>query len=441
MRESEKLVRAVGFWGLVAMCINAVVGSGVFLLPSESFKLLGPFSLWAPLIFALPVFVLVICFAEAASHFSAPGGAYLYTRTAFGDFVGFETGWMNTIARVTSLASLANAVVVSAARIFPGASEPLPRAAIIVGSLSAFALLHASGIRYGARTIYAFTIGKMLPLLIFIVIALAAFRSNPIPASLSMPGAGTNWGDAALLLLFAYAGFENLAIPAGEFKNPRRDVPLALLFGILGIGVVYVAAQFAALSVIPDLSTTETPIADAAGMLLGTAGAFLVTVGALLSILGTNLGTMLEGSRMIFALSEGRPRFRWLSFVHPRFRTPTHSILLLAAIAIPVALSGSFAKLALLSAVARMTTYLFTCAAVPRLRKLSGDEGFRAPGGYLFPLLGVALSIALFTILRTEQLVAAAIALAVGACLWFIGRKPSEGEPGKPGERPLPTGA
>ena len=86
--QTSNLVRTVGFWGLVAMCINGVVGSGVFLLPHESYILLGPFSLWAPLIFAVPVFILVLCFAEAASHFSEPGGAYLYARTAFGDFIG-----------------------------------------------------------------------------------------------------------------------------------------------------------------------------------------------------------------------------------------------------------------------------------------------------------------------------------------------------------------
>src|ERR687883_1165890 len=130
--STEKLVRAVGFWGLVAMCINAVVGSGVFLLPTESYKLLGPFSLWAPLIFALPVFVLVMCFAEAASHFTEPGGAYLYARTAFGDFIGFETGWMNWIARLTSLASLSNGFVVSLAWFSPGIEHGFPRAAIII---------------------------------------------------------------------------------------------------------------------------------------------------------------------------------------------------------------------------------------------------------------------------------------------------------------------
>src|SRR6266487_1663005 len=133
--QTEKLVRAVGFWGLVAMCINAVVGSGVFLLPTESYKLLGPFSLWAPLIFALPVFILVLCFAEAASHFSEPGGAYLYAKTAFGDFIGFETGWMNWLARVTSLAALSNGFVVSLARIFPSLGTAFARIAVIVISI------------------------------------------------------------------------------------------------------------------------------------------------------------------------------------------------------------------------------------------------------------------------------------------------------------------
>src|ERR1043165_4563609 len=132
--STEKLVRAVGFWGLVAMCINAVVGSGVFLLPTESYDRLGPFSLWAPLLFAVPVFILVLCFAEAASHFSEPGGAYLYARTAFGDFVGFETGWMNWLARVTSLASLSNGFLLPLAPPFPTLAAPGARASVRHGA-------------------------------------------------------------------------------------------------------------------------------------------------------------------------------------------------------------------------------------------------------------------------------------------------------------------
>ena len=419
--KGNQLVRAVGFWGLVAMCINAVVGSGVFLLPSESYKLLGPFSLWAPLIFAVPVFILVLCFAEAASHFSEPGGAYLYAKTAFGDFVGFETGWMNWLARVTSLASLSNGFVVSLARLFPTLGTGAARAAIIVGSILILAAIHYAGVRYGAASIYLFTFGKLVPLVLFIVVALVAWRHNPIPASLTLPGPGTDWSAAALFMLFAYAGFENMGVPAGEFRNPRKELPRALLVGILAIAAIYVLAQLGAMSALPDLSKTDTPIADAAAVLMGGIGAVIVTLGALLSMAGTNSGTVLEGSRMLYALSLGRPRLRVISYVHPRFRTPSVAIALHVAFAIVLALAGSFAALAKLSAVARLTTYLFTCAALPRLRKLN-EGGFRTPG-LIVPILGTAISLALFVSLSKINFLAAAIALVAGAAVYAVSRQ------------------
>jgi amino acid transporter len=418
-QDPAKLVRAVGFGGLVAMCINAVVGSGVFLLPSESYKLLGPFSLWAPLLFAIPVFILVLCFAEAASHFSEPGGAYLYARTAFGDFVGFETGWMNWIARLTSLASLSNGFVLSLAFLWPGVGQGWPRIAIILGTLLILGTIHFVGVRYGAASIYVFTFGKLIPLVGFIVVALIAFKHNPIPASLTLPGRGTNWSDAALFMLFAYAGFENMGVPAGEYRNPRRDLPRALLAGTLAIAAIYVLAQLGAMATIPDLSKSATPIADAAAALVGPIGAFVVTLGALLSMAGTNSGTVLEGSRMLYALSLDR-RMGPISYVHPKFRTPSVAIIIHVGVAMILAVGGSFAKLALLSAVARLTTYLFTCAAVPRLRKLS--EGFRTPGGLLFPILGVLASLLTCISLTRDKLIAGGVAILAGALVFAMTR-------------------
>ncbi len=414
----NQLIRAVGFWGLVLMCINAVVGSGVFLLPHESFTLLGPFSLWAPLLFAVPVFILVLCFAEAASHFDEPGGAYLYARTAFGDFIGFETGWMNWIARVTSLASLSNGMVLALALLNPSLGQGFARHGLIIAIVVILAAIHLAGVKYGAASIYVFTLGKLVPLIGFIIVALIAWKTNPIPASMTLPPAGTNWTEAALFMLFAYAGFENLGVPAGEFRNPRRDLPLALLVGTFAIAAIYVLVQLGAMSALPDLSQSKTPIASAAAAIVGPIGAIIVTIGALLSMAGTNSGTMLEGSRMLYALSLDR-RMGPVSYVHPTFRTPTVAILIHATVALALALGGSFAQLALLSAVARLATYLFTCCAVPRLRKL--NEGFRTPG-LLVPILGVVVSLAFVVSLDAKRALAGAIALTVGAGVYALSK-------------------
>jgi len=393
----------------------------VFLLPTETYKLLGPFSLWAPLLFAVPVFILVLCFAEAASHFTQTGGPYLYVRTAFGEFLGFETGWMNWLARVTSLASLSNGFVVSLARLFPVLGTGAARGAVIIGTLLFLAAIHYVGVRYGAASIYVFTLGKLIPLIGFIFIALIALRHNPIPGSMTIPGTGTDWNSAALFMLFAYAGFENVAGPAGEYRNPRRDLPAALMTGILAIALIYVLTQFGAMATLPDLSKTETPIADAAAVIIGTAGAVIVTIGALLSMAGTNSGTVFEGSRMLYAIFSER-RWRFISFIHPRYRTPTVAIVIHVTVAMILALAGGFATMAKLSAVARLATYLFTCAALPRLRRMG--SGWHLPGGWTIPILGVLVSLLIVITLDAGRLTAAAIAAVIGALLYF-GSRPS----------------
>jgi basic amino acid/polyamine antiporter, APA family len=417
--SSGKLVRTIGFWGLVAMCINAVIGSGVFLLPYESYKLLGPFSLWAPLLFAIPVFILALCFAEAASHFTEPGGAYLYAKTAFGDFAGFETGWMNWIARVTSLASLSNGFVLALALLVPTLKDGAARAAVITATILFLAAIHYLGVRYGAASIYVFTFGKLVPLIGFILLALIVWKSNPLPGSFDVP-ANAKWSEVALFMLFAYAGFENLGVPAGEYKNPRRDLPLALLVGIFIIAVIYVLVQLGAMSALPDLSSSNTPIASAAAAIIGPIGAIIVTIGALLSMAGTNSGTMLEGSRMLYALSLGR-RMGPISYIHPRFHTPTVAIAIHTIVALGMALAGSFRTLALISAGARLVTYLMTCLAVPRLRKL--NEGFRTPG-LIVPILGVIVSLVFVITMKEEpkRALALGIGLVVGAVIYVISR-------------------
>ena len=173
------------------------------------------------------------------------------------------------------------------------------------------------------------------------------------------------------------------------------------------------------MSALPDLSQTKTPIASAAAVLIGPAGALIITVGSLLSMAGTNSGTMLEGSRMLYALSLDR-RMGPISYVHPTFRTPSVAIIIHTVVAMAMALAGSFAQLALLSAVARLATYLATCCAVPKLRKL--NEGFRTPG-LIVPILGVLVSLTFVYIIDAQRMIVASIAIAVGAVIYFLTRE------------------
>jgi len=180
------------------------------------------------------------------------------------------------------------------------------------------------------------------------------------------------------------------------------------------------------MSALPDLSQSKTPIASAAAELVGPIGMFVVTVGALLSMAGTNSGTMLEGSRMLYALSLDR-RMGPLSYVHPRYRTPSLAIAIHTTVALALALGGSFRQLALISAMARLTTYLVTCLAIPRLRKLNANaskETFRTPG-YIVPILGVLVSLVFVWNLTPQKLIVAAIALSVGALI-YVASKPRD---------------
>src|SRR5688572_32946687 len=110
--EHPHLLRVISRWEIVALSVNDVIGSGVYLiLPVAAAALLGPASVWAILAAGLAVLLLVLCFAEAGSHFDAAGGAYLYTRAAFGELIGFEVGWMTWIARISTVAGDRKSVV------------------------------------------------------------------------------------------------------------------------------------------------------------------------------------------------------------------------------------------------------------------------------------------------------------------------------------------
>lgn len=420
---SGTFVRAVSRWQIVGLSINDVIGSGIYLLPAATALLLGPASLWAVLLAGLAVALLVLCYAQAASYFDQPGGSYLYAREAFGPFVGFEIGWMVWLTRIASAAALSNGLADAVARFWPGAADGAGRLAIIVGSLALLTLINVIGIKSAARTGVALVIGKLVPLLLFI--AIGAFYIDPAALVAGEAPRMDKLGEAALLLLFAYAGFENIPAAAGEFKNPRRDVPFALLTMIATVTLVYAAVQLVAQGTLPGLAQSSSPLADAASRFSGETLALILTVGATISILGTNSNTMLLGPRVLYSLAQDGFGPRVLSRIHPRFHTPAWAIVTQGSLALALALSGSFVQLAVLSVVARLCAYVATALAVLVLRKRHGhrEDALQLPGGPLIPLGALTISLGLLASATIGNLIAAACALLLGAVIYLFRRR------------------
>lgn len=421
--EGPTLVRAVSRWQIVGLSINDVIGSGVYLLPAGAAMLLGPTSIVAVIVAGLAVGLLVLCFAEAASYFDETGSAYLYTREAFGDFIGFEVGWMTWLARIASVAALAAGFAQAASFLWPAASTGLPRAIVIAALIAGFTWINVIGVRQGANTAVALVIVKTLPLLAFILFGIFAVDWSRVTA-MEPPPPGT-LGEAALLLLFAYAGFENTAAPAGEYRDPQRNVPFALLMMITFITLLYALVQLVAVGTHPALAASESALAEAATIAIGGWAGMMMTIGAMVSI-GGNLGnTTLIGPRYLFALGRDGYGPAVLGRVHPRYRTPAAAIVTQSTIALVLALSGTFVGLAMLSIVARLATYIGTVVALPVLRQRFGDRPgvLRLPGGLLIPAAALAICLVFLASATAQNLIAGGVALLVGVIIYLARRR------------------
>jgi amino acid transporter len=417
--------RVVTRWEIVALSLNDVIGSGVYLLPAAA-AALGPASPLAVAFAGLAVLLVVLCFAEAASRFDGPGGAYLYARAAWGDLAGFEIGWMTFLSRVSALASLSVGLSQALGFLWPAARSGAGRAVAIAVPLLFLTAINVRGVKAGARAAAVLLLAKLVPLSVLIIAGLPAISWERLVSPVAAP---SRLGDVALLLLFAYAGFENTGAAAGEFRNPRRDVPFALLSQIAFVTALYAVVQLVAQGTVPDIVLSKAPLADAGRAFLGPWGGILLTAGAVASILGSMGSTVVSGPRYLLALARDGFGPRLLAKEHREWGTPAVAIVVQSLVVLPLALTGSFVGLASLSVVARLSTYLSTAAAIPILRrKLPRKDAIRLPGGGLFVPAG-AIVVCLFLLgsATRADLLGGVAALAAGILVYGLRRR-SPGE-------------
>jgi amino acid transporter len=417
----EGLVRGIRRWDLVAVAINGIIGAGIFGLPSKVYALIGSYSLIAFLVCALVV-TLILCFAEVSSRFTQTGGPYLYAREAFGPAIGFEVGWLMWLARLTAFAANCNLLIDYLGYFWPAASGAYWREAIIIAVVLLLTIINIRGVRNAALVSNLFTVGKLVPIIFFIAAGL--FFIDFQNYSFAAPPTYATFSTSVLMLIYAFTGFEMAVIPAGEVRDPQRNLPLAILMAIAIVATLYVCIQVVCIGTLPELAASQRPLADASNRFLGRAGGAIISAGVIVSIFGNLNVLILAGSRLPFAMAEGRELPRIISRTHKRFRTPYVAILITTAVMLVLTLWSTFTKQLTLSVIARLLSYGVTCAALLVLRRKSETHPamFKAPAGRAVAIIALALAVWLLSNSTWRDAQDSMIAAVIGLLIYFAYR-------------------
>jgi amino acid transporter len=414
MKERRPLTRL----DLCAIGVNAIVGSSIFLFPGKLAALLGPASIAAFALTALALSPVALCFAEASSTRDRAGGPSLYAQEAFGPTAGFSIGWLCWITEVVSWAAVASGLAVYASPFWPSLQGPGAVKAMAALSIAVLAGVNLLGAKPGARVSTTLTVAKLMPLF---AIALAGlpFLLRTSGATLR-PFAPHGWSAlprACFLAYFAFQGFEVVPVPAGEARDPGRDAPFAVLTALALAAILYALVQASALVSVPGLAGSARPLADAGRALFGPIGETLVASGALVSMFGFTAGCALGGPRYLVALGEEGHLPKVFARGGARTGAPYAAILVTASAALIASLLLDFDRLIDFGNVVIGAQSLSTCAAVIADRRRGRAAAFRAPGGLLIPLAGMAATLWLGAQGGWGQLAAAGACLAAGLAL------------------------
>ena len=422
--SEEKLPRNLGLWGIWMLVVNGLIGAGIFGLPSGAAALAGEYSVLVYAFCALLILPIILCFAELGSYFRGTGGPIRYGTLAFGPFVGFQGGWLYYLARLISFSANTVLLTDSIAYFIDGAGTGTGRIISLAVICVGLSVINVLGSIESIRSMTLFTVIKfavliLLPLGGFILLGAEVIPSfeSPIPPSKDL-------GAAALLLIYAFVGFEGAVVPAGEAKRPERDMPLGLLLGLAVVAVLYMVIQLVSQAALPDLANSKTPLLDVSASLFGPVGAIVLMIGVAASVLANLVSSMFSATRVTYALSLEKSLPRWFGEVHSRYLTPANSVVFFGVAAFLLAAFGSFTVLAAMTVLSRLFLYGMSCAAIPKLRpQFRGAGRFILKGGYLIPILGIAACLWLMMQVSERSIWMTAIFVGIGSFLYWIGKK------------------
>lgn len=429
---TEPLKRQLTVAGIWLLAINGFIGAGIFGSPAAVAGLMGPYGALLFLGCGLLMLTIILSFAEISSHFKNTGGPVQYTRRVFGPFVGFQTGWAFYIARLTAFAANVNLLVSTLGFFWEGAAGGEGRIITLFLICALLAWVNVVGTKQAMQSVGVLTLLKFIPLLV-LVLGGALYLS---PEAFGLHAAGTlpdatTFGTAALLVIYAFVGWEAAVIPAGEAKDPVRDMPKALIYALLTVTVLYTLIQAVSYAVLgSELASTERPLVEVANAMMGTTGAVILMIGVVVSVGGNVASTIFTTPRLSYAMARDGHLPAWFGKVHETYNTPSRSIIFFAVLVFVLSVYGSFVWLAALSALVRILIYMLCIATIPVLRRQDegGEPRFRLIGGYAIPAIAMIICAWLLISVNMLSVLTTIGFLAVGALvyLWMNYQKRGE---------------
>src|SRR5918911_8772 len=405
---SATLPRRLGLWSAVAVVIGTTIGSGIFRSPAGiADRLPGPLPLMTVwVVGGLLALCGALTLAEVAGAYPHTGGIYVFCREGWGRLAGFLFGWAElVIIRAAALGAIAITFGEYFLRVigfnpsvapYDGYAHYIAAAAIVLMSA-----VNIRGVRLSAVVQNGTTIAKYTGLLVIVLLSLALAlpqtgAANFTPAVPPGSFAVAPFGLALVSVLWAYDGWADLSFISGEVKDPRRNLPRALILGTVAIIAIYLLANVAYLAVMPvdEIRTSRLVAADVASRLVGAAGVVFVATTVMLSTFGTLNGSILTSPRIFFAMADDGLLFRRVASVHARYQTPHVAIIIAGALGAGFVLLRTFEQLADTFVTAIIPFYALGVASVYVLRRrASYDPPFRTPGYPVVPALFVLATI------------------------------------------------
>ncbi len=412
-----ELSRDLGVSHASAVVVGTIIGSGIFLVPAEMMQAVGSAKLvyLAWLVGGLLSFFGALTYAELGAMKPQAGGEYVYVRDAYGPLGGFLYAWTwFVIAKPASIATIATGLVrilgtFSIFSFFPANVISVPFA-ITWGQLVAIAaailisLLNYFGVKKAGEFQLVFTVLKVAIILGIVVVCFSGAGSatgrgwsNFATTFTGAKGGIAGFMAALVAALWAYDGWNDLNMVAGEVKHPERNIPIALIAGVATVGLLYVLVNAGVQYVLPAsaIAASPRPASDAVALVMGHMGASIVSAGMAISMLVTLNGTIMSGARVPFAVARDGYFFSALADVHPRFHTPTVAIMLQAVLSIALLLlGGNFRQLFSLAIFAEWLFYMIAGSTVFVFRWRDPDavRPYRTFGYPFVPALFIAVA-------------------------------------------------